>query len=42
MERIILIHFTSVLEVVNKFGYLCDYAFNLHILKGFSYVDDKS
>lgn len=42
MEHIVLIHFTSVLEEVNTFWYLCDYAFNLNILKGLSYVDDKS
>lgn len=35
-------HLTSLLEVVNTFGYLCVYAFNLNILKSLSYVDDKS
>lgn len=42
MEHTVLIHFTSVIEEVNRFGYLYDSAFNLNILKGLSYVDDKS
>lgn len=42
MEHIFYFHLTSLPKVVNTFGYLCVYAFNLNILKSLSYVDDKS